>query len=94
MTRTFATLRRKMLSDPRVRAAYDAMADEFDLANEVIAARTRAGLSQAELAARMNTTQSAIARLESGKHWPSRNTLVRLAQATGTRPVIKLVAAR
>lgn len=91
MTKPFSKLRRKMLADRRVRAAYGALAEEFDLAREIIAARTRAGLSQAELAERMETTQSAIARLESGKHWPSRNTLQRLAQATGTRPVIKLV---
>jgi ribosome-binding protein aMBF1 (putative translation factor) len=93
MTKPFSKLRRKMLADRGVRTAYDALAEEFDLAREIIAARTRAGLSQAELAERMETTQSAIARLESGKHWPSRSTLQRLARATGTRPVIRLVDA-
>lgn len=94
MTKPFSKLRRKMLTNPRVRAHYDQLGGEFELAGEVIAARTRAGMSQAELAERMKTTQSAIARLESGKHWPSRSTLQRLARATGTRPVIKLVAAK
>jgi transcriptional regulator with XRE-family HTH domain len=51
----------------------------------VIAARIRAGLIQAQLAERMRTTQSVIARLESGRVRPSTATLQRLARATGTR---------
>jgi transcriptional regulator with XRE-family HTH domain len=51
----------------------------------VAKARVRAGLSQAELARRMKTTQSTIARLESGRVHPSTRTLTRLAQATGHR---------
>jgi ribosome-binding protein aMBF1 (putative translation factor) len=93
MTISFETLKSKMLKNPKVRAAYEARAAEFELANELIAARARAGLSQAQLARRMKTTQSAIARIESGKHWPSRRTLERYAKATRTRPVIRLVAA-
>jgi transcriptional regulator with XRE-family HTH domain len=42
----------------------------------------------------MKTTQSAVARIESGRHWPSRRTLESYAKATGTRAVIKLVAAK
>jgi len=74
------------------RKAYDELADEFELAEELIKARTRAGLSQRDLAKRMRTTQSAVARIESGKHWPSRRTLERYAKATGTRPIIKLIS--
>ena len=48
-------------------------------------ARARAGLSQAQLAKRMKTTQSAIARLESGRAQPSTRTLQRFAAATGHR---------
>jgi ribosome-binding protein aMBF1 (putative translation factor) len=92
MTVSFDKLRARMLADPKVRAAYEAAAPEFELAHELIAARVRANLSQADLAKRMRTTQSAVARIESGKHWPSRRTLERYAKATGTRPVIKLVA--
>lgn len=82
-----------MLADREVRTNYDAMADEFSLARELIAARVRAGLTQAELAARMDTTQSVVARLESGAQLPSVKTLLRFAKATGARPVIKLLAA-
>ena len=87
------TLHRKWLKDPAYRRAHAAQRAEFELASELIAARARAGLSQAQLAKRMRTTQSAVARIESGKHWPSRRTLERYARATGTRPLIKLVAA-
>jgi ribosome-binding protein aMBF1 (putative translation factor) len=78
--------------DPAYRAAYDALHEEFTLASELIGARVRAGLSQAELATRMNTSQSAIARLESGRTRPSVRTLERLAAATGARLRISLVA--
>jgi transcriptional regulator with XRE-family HTH domain len=81
------------MRSPAYRRAYDDLRAEFELAEELIAARTRAGLSQSDVAKRMRTTQSAVARIESGKHWPSRRTLERYAKATGTRPVIKLVAA-
>ena len=93
MTRGLAKVRKKMLANREVRAAYDALAGEFDLARELIGARVRAGLTQAELAARMGTTQSAIARLESGAQLPSVKTLLRLANATRSRPIIRLRAA-
>jgi transcriptional regulator with XRE-family HTH domain len=86
-------MKKKMLADPQVREAYAALDEEFGLARELIAARVRAGLTQAELAERMGTTQSAIARLESGARLPSVKTLLRFAKATKSRPVLKLHAA-
>ncbi|MBI3090781.1 MAG: helix-turn-helix transcriptional regulator [Candidatus Tectomicrobia bacterium] len=80
-----------MLADAEVRHAYDALAAEFDLARELIAARARAGLTQAQVAERMGTSQSAVARLEGGRRLPSMTTLLRYAEATGSRPVVKLV---
>ncbi len=76
--------------DPEYIAAYDALEEEFALANALIGARSRAKLSQAELAERMNTSQSAIARLESGRTWPSTRTLRKLAEATGSKLRISL----
>ena len=78
-------LKAKLLKDPEVRKHYDAMEEEFALMAEVAKARARAGLSQAELAKRMKTTQSTIARLESGRGMPSTRTLGRFAKATGHR---------
>ena len=93
MTKRLQTIKKKMLADREVRAVYDALADEFDLARELIAARVRAGLTQAEVAERMGTTQSVVARLESGAQMPSVNTLLKFAKATRSRPIIKLLAA-
>jgi len=76
-------LHKKWLKDPEYRKEYDALEEEFALAAEVAKARSRAGLSQAELARRMKTTQSTIARLESGRSKPSTRTLDRFAKATG-----------
>src|SRR5947208_16304260 len=77
-------LKELLLKDPEVRKAYDALEEEFALILEVAKARRRAGLSQAELARRMKTTQSTIARLESGRGRPSTRTLDRFAKARGT----------
>ena len=85
-----ADLKARILANPEALAEYEAQAPEFDLARELIAARTRAGLTQAELAARMHTTQSTIARLESGRALPSMRTLSRFAEATGSRAVVRL----
>jgi ribosome-binding protein aMBF1 (putative translation factor) len=93
VTKHLPTIKKKMLADREVRSAYDALADEFDLSRELIAARVRAGLTQAEVAERMGTTQSVVARLESGAQMPSVNTLLKFAKATRSRPIIKLLAA-
>jgi len=63
----------------------EALGEEFDLARALIKARTAAGLSQAQLARRMKTSQSYIARIEGGKVRPSADALGRFAEATGTR---------
>ena len=78
-------LHRKWMKDPKYRKAHEALAPEFELAHAMIDARAHAGLSQEQLAVRMDTTQPVIARLESGRIRPSTRTLERLAAATGTR---------
>ena len=93
MTIPFEQIKAELLADPEVKAQYDALAPEFEIATELIRARLRAGLSQAELAARMGTSQSAIARLESGQTLPSTKTLLRFAQATRSKVELRLSAA-
>jgi len=78
-------LHKSWMKDPGYRREYDLLEEEFTLAAAVAKARQRAGLSQAELARRMKTTQSTIARLESGRGKPSTRTLNRFAKATGHR---------
>jgi transcriptional regulator with XRE-family HTH domain len=80
--------------DPDYVAAYDGLAGEFALASALIEARSRAGLTQEQLAKRMRTTQAVIARLESGRVMPSTRTLERFAAATGTKLRIAFEPAR
>jgi transcriptional regulator with XRE-family HTH domain len=83
----------RALSRSDVRPAYDEMEDEFSFLRQILAARASAGLTQAQVAARIGTTQSAVARLESGahKHSPSIVTLQRYARALGFRLDVRLV---
>jgi transcriptional regulator with XRE-family HTH domain len=78
-------LHRRWSKDDDYRAAYDALDEEFRLARALIDARTQAGLTQTQLARRMKTSQSYVARIEGGKVRPSTDALERFAQATGTR---------
>ena len=78
-------IHKKEMANPAYRAAYDALEEEFALVHAMIKARTRADLSQAEVAKRMGTTESAVSRLESGRGKPSTRTLERYARALGHR---------
>ncbi|MEW7979481.1 MAG: helix-turn-helix transcriptional regulator [Candidatus Sedimenticola endophacoides] len=86
-----AELKKKWLKDPKVSDAFEEMKPEFEVAHALIAARVEAGLTQEEVAKRMGTTQSVVARLEGGRTLPSIKSLYRYAEATGTKPVIHLV---
>lgn len=88
MTRKFIPAKelfKEWRKDPEYMKEYDALEEEFARAQLVIGARAHADLSQAELAERMGTSQSAVARLESGRIKPSTRTLEKLAAATGMR---------
>ena len=78
-------LHKKWMKNPKYRQEYEALEEEFSLINALINARTKAGLTQEQVARRMKTTQGVIARLESGGSKPSTRTLERFAQATGSR---------
>jgi len=87
-------LKEKALKLPSVKEAYDALEPEFALLRELLHARQRAGLTQAEVAKRMGTKPPAVARLESsltsGKHSPSIATLKKYAKAVGCQLEIRL----
>ena len=89
-------LKKKALQKKNVQLAYDALEPEFSLLRELLKARQKAGLSQAEIAERMGTKAPAVTRLESslssGKHSPSIATLKKYASALGCHLEIKLVA--
>ena len=72
--------------------AYDAREFEYQIAGQMLQARSRAGLTQDAVAERMGTTKSAVSRLESaGKHAPSLTTLKRYATTVGCELQVKLV---
>jgi len=76
-------------------AAYDALAVEYAIANQMLAARSRAGLTQEAVATRMGTSKSTVSRLESaGKHAPSLSSIKRYAEAVGCKIEIRLVPQR
>jgi ribosome-binding protein aMBF1 (putative translation factor) len=78
-------LHKKWMKDSKYKREYDALEEEFSLVAALIEARTRAGLTQEQVAQRMKTTQAVIARLEGGGSKPSTRTLERYADATGSR---------
>jgi transcriptional regulator with XRE-family HTH domain len=95
--KTHVEFARELLKDPAVKAEYDALEAEFALFDELLRARRRAGLTQAEVARRMGTKTPAIARLErtNGKRpSPTVHTLQRYAQAVGCTLEIRLRPAR
>lgn len=81
--RSFDAFFRKQMKNPEFRREYEALEAEFALANELIGARAKAKLSQAEVARRMGTSQSAVARMESGRKMPSTSSLQKYARAVG-----------
>jgi predicted transcriptional regulator len=93
MTIQYEVFKARMLANPDVKREYDALAPAFEIAAELLRARKRTGLSQAELAERMGTSQSAIARLESGETLPSTKTLLRYAEATKSKVELRLSVA-
>src|SRR5437870_3805638 len=86
---------KKMLRQPAVKAEHAAQAEEFALLDELLKARRQAGLTQAQVAARMGTKTPAVARLEAGggsqRHSPSVATLRKYARAVGCRLEIRLL---
>lgn len=84
----------KALARPGVKAAYDALEPEYRVIAELLRARQAAGLTQAQVAARMGTTNTVVARLEAAggkrRHSPSIATLQRYARACGKNLIIRL----
>ena len=86
--------KRRQMKDPEFKATYDALEEEFALIRALLDARIRAKLTQAQVARRMGTSQSAVARMESGRSLPSMSSLRKYAHATGSKVEIRLAKAR
>jgi DNA-binding XRE family transcriptional regulator len=76
---------------PEVKAAYDALEPEYALIRALLEARIKQGVTQQQIAKKAGTTQSAIARFESGRSNPTLAFAVRLSKAVGMRLDIRAV---
>ena len=84
-----AALKKKWMKDPEFAGEFEALSEEFAVAHALIKARTEAGMTQADVAERMQVSQARIAKLESGTN-VSITSLKRYAEATGTKLSISL----
>ncbi|MBF0480708.1 MAG: helix-turn-helix transcriptional regulator [Desulfovibrionaceae bacterium] len=75
---------RMMREDAEYAREYDALEEEFSIAQAMIRARSRAGLTQAEVAKRMGVSQPRVAKIEAGSN-VSLDILRRYAAATGSK---------
>jgi DNA-binding XRE family transcriptional regulator len=91
---THNEMMKKWMKNAKFKKAYNKLADEFSIYDEMLLARKKAGLTQEEVASKMGTKKSAVARLEASggthKHSPSINTLRKYAAAVGCHLEIKL----
>ena len=78
------TYKQKLLKDPEFKRLYDESQPEFEIARAIIRARIEKKITQADLAEKMNTTQSVISRVEQARTSPSISFLKRLAAALNT----------
>ncbi|TGN06904.1 helix-turn-helix transcriptional regulator [Leptospira ilyithenensis] len=87
----FDSLLKKELKDKKFKSEYDALANEFTLAKEIIKLRKKRNLTQKDLAEKIETSQPAIARIESGNYKNlSLSFINRLAKALDAEPIIHL----
>ena len=90
MTIDFAELKKEMLANPEVAAEYERLGPVYELVGAMVDARHAAGLTQGQIAARLGTTQSAIARLENAHHLPSLEMVTRYAAVVGRKVNVQL----
>ena len=88
--RSWGTIKRERHASVPRRAGYGEAKEAFDIAERVRQERERRGVTQAELAARIGSSQPALARLEAGGVTPSFDTLRRIAKALGLELVVDL----
>ncbi len=85
----FDTYLKKVLRNPKIKAEYDKLEPQFAPIEAILEARAKKGMTQAQLASKIGTKQSAIARVESGNANPSIGFLQKLAEALGKKLVIR-----
>ena len=86
----FDEYKSELLKNPEVKAEYEALAPEYELMRQIINARIEQNMTQKQLAEKIGTKQSSIARLESGNYNPSYQFLQKIASALGKRLTFSL----
>lgn len=89
-TITFSEFKKRLLQDPEIKRYYDESAAEYEIMALIIERRLARGLTQADLAKKVGTKQSAIARFESGKYNPSLHFLHKMAKALDARLIVSI----
>ena len=89
--RTWNSLKNEWLKDSAFKKEYDKLESRYALIDKIVGARIKKKLTQAQLAKKVGTKQSAIARLESGSVNPSLNFIERIASALGSKLNIEFV---
>lgn len=80
---TFNELKSEMMQNSEFKKEYDSLESEYDFIHQIISARIEKNMTQKQLAEKVGTKQSSIARLESGNYNPSLQFLQKVANALG-----------
>lgn len=90
-TISWKSIRDEVLADAEVKAEYDKIKPEFDIAQQIIALRKQSGMNQRDFAQMIGIKQPQLARLESGKQIPKIETLTKIAREAGYSIEIHLI---
>lgn len=90
-TISFESVRDELLKNPEVKAEYEKLNTEFDIARQFIALRKEQGMSQREFARVVGIKQPQLARLESGREIPKIQTLIKIAKQVGYNIEVRVV---
>ena len=88
--KNWKNLKKELLQDKKVVEEYKKLTPRYQLVSELIKARLEKGLTQEELARKIGTKQSAIARVESGNANPSLDFLEKMTEAMGSKLEIQV----
>lgn len=86
----FSVMRRTAMRDEAFRKEYEALEPEYALIRAFLDARLKRGLTQEEIARKAGTSQSAVARFESGRSNPTLKFASKLSRAVGARLEVRL----
>ena len=81
---------RESMKDPAFKKEWDALKPKYDLIQAILDARIKDGVTQKELARRVGTTQSAIARFESGAVNPTLDFMAKISAAVGAKLEVRI----